>query len=214
MNVCMLLPQSWPTLCEPMDCSLPGSPVRGILQAKILEWLVFPSPRDRSDAGIKPGSPALQADSLPSEPPHVIFKIYSLNMFQVYNALLLITINTLYLGSSEWINLIAGSVYPSTKISPFPQSPAFGNYFLFFFSPQSGVFIILFIYLVLAVLGLLCCMAFSSCSKQELFSSCSAWASHCSIFSYCRARAFRGRASVVAARILSSCSSRASRAQA
>ena len=31
--------------------------------------LPFPSPRDLPDLGIKPGSPALQADSLPSEPP-------------------------------------------------------------------------------------------------------------------------------------------------
>ena len=31
--------------------------------------LPFPSPRDLSDPGIKPGSPALQADSLPSVPP-------------------------------------------------------------------------------------------------------------------------------------------------
>ena len=74
--------------------------------------------------------------------PYVIFKIYFLNMFQVYKALLLITVSTLYLGSSEWINLIAGSFYPSTKISPFPQSPASGNYFFFF--PQSGFLMILF----------------------------------------------------------------------
>ena len=31
--------QSGPTLCDPMDCSLLGSSVRGILQAKILEWV-------------------------------------------------------------------------------------------------------------------------------------------------------------------------------
>ena len=30
--------QSCPTLCDPMDCSLPGSSVRGILQARTLEW--------------------------------------------------------------------------------------------------------------------------------------------------------------------------------
>ena len=30
--------QSCPTLCDPMDCSLPGSSVRGILQARVLEW--------------------------------------------------------------------------------------------------------------------------------------------------------------------------------
>ena len=33
----MLLAQLCPTLCDPVDCSLPGSSVRGILQARILE---------------------------------------------------------------------------------------------------------------------------------------------------------------------------------
>jgi len=45
----------------------PGSSVHGILQARILEWVVFPTPGDLPDPGIKPGSPALQADSLPPE---------------------------------------------------------------------------------------------------------------------------------------------------
>ena len=31
------------TLCDPMDCSLPGSSVHGILQARILEWVTMPS---------------------------------------------------------------------------------------------------------------------------------------------------------------------------
>ena len=30
--------QSCPTLCNPMDCSLPGSSIHGILQARVLEW--------------------------------------------------------------------------------------------------------------------------------------------------------------------------------
>ena len=37
-SVCVLVTQSRPTLCDPMDCSLPGSSVYGILQARILEW--------------------------------------------------------------------------------------------------------------------------------------------------------------------------------
>ena len=37
--------QSCPTLCDPMDCSLPGSSVRSRLQARILEWVVMPSSR-------------------------------------------------------------------------------------------------------------------------------------------------------------------------
>ena len=30
--------QSCPTLCDPIDCSLPGSSVHGIFQARVLEW--------------------------------------------------------------------------------------------------------------------------------------------------------------------------------
>ena len=38
--------QSCPTLWDPMDCSLPGSSVHGILQARILEWVAMPFSRD------------------------------------------------------------------------------------------------------------------------------------------------------------------------
>ena len=61
--------QLYPTLCDPMNHSLPGSSVHGILQARILQWVAVLSPGDHPDLGIKPGSPTLQADSLPSEPP-------------------------------------------------------------------------------------------------------------------------------------------------
>ena len=37
-----------PTLCDPMECSLPGSSVHGILQARILEWVAMPSSRGSS----------------------------------------------------------------------------------------------------------------------------------------------------------------------
>ena len=33
--------QSWPTLCNPMDCSPPGSSVHGIFQARILQWVAL-----------------------------------------------------------------------------------------------------------------------------------------------------------------------------
>ena len=52
-----------------MDCSPPDSSVHGILQATILKWVAIPSPGDLPNPGIEPRSPALQADSLPSEPP-------------------------------------------------------------------------------------------------------------------------------------------------
>ena len=50
-----------------MDYSLPDASIHGILQASIL--LPCPSPEDLPEPGIEPGCPALQADSLPSEPP-------------------------------------------------------------------------------------------------------------------------------------------------
>ena len=40
VNVCSV-PQFCPTLCDPMDCSPPGFSVRGISQARILEWVVI-----------------------------------------------------------------------------------------------------------------------------------------------------------------------------
>ena len=55
--------QLCPTLCDPMDYT-----VHGILQARILEWVAFPSPGDIPNPGIKPRSPTLQVDSLPAEP--------------------------------------------------------------------------------------------------------------------------------------------------
>ena len=63
------LSQSCPTLCDPVDCSPPGSSVHGILQARILEWVAISFSRDLPDPGIEPRSPSLQTDALTSEPP-------------------------------------------------------------------------------------------------------------------------------------------------
>ena len=52
-----------------MDCSLPGSSVHGISQARILQWVAFPSPGDLSDPGIEPVSPALEDRFFTTEPP-------------------------------------------------------------------------------------------------------------------------------------------------
>ena len=69
LKVKMLIAQLCPTLCDPMDCSLPGSFVHEISQARILEWVshcllqeIFPTQGSNPD-------PALQADSLLSETP-------------------------------------------------------------------------------------------------------------------------------------------------
>ena len=59
----------------PLTVAPSGTSVRGILQAIILEWVAISSSGDHHDPGIKPGSPALQADSLPIEPPgkHLLY---------------------------------------------------------------------------------------------------------------------------------------------
>ena len=61
--------QSCPTLCDPMDCSLPGSSLHGILQARVLEWVAIAFSRGSSRPRIEPESPEFQADALTSEPP-------------------------------------------------------------------------------------------------------------------------------------------------
>ena len=68
-KVKVLVTQSCSTLCNPMDYRLPSPFIHGILQAKTLEGQPFPSAGDLPKPGIKPGSLALQADSLPYELP-------------------------------------------------------------------------------------------------------------------------------------------------
>ena len=43
--------QSCPTLCDPMDCSLPGSSVYGLFQAWVLEWVTCPQPLPKGHHG-------------------------------------------------------------------------------------------------------------------------------------------------------------------
>ena len=52
-------------LCDPMDCSLPGSAVHGISRQEYCGGLPFPPPGDLPDLEIKPVSPAWQADPFP-----------------------------------------------------------------------------------------------------------------------------------------------------
>ena len=59
----MKVTQSCPTLPDPMYYT-----VHGIIQARILEWVALPFPRDLPNPGIKPRSPALQANYVPAEP--------------------------------------------------------------------------------------------------------------------------------------------------
>ena len=69
LDVC-LVTQLCLTLCNPMDYGLPGSSVHGDSPGKNTRvgW-PCPPPGDLPNSGIESGSPTLQADSLPSEPP-------------------------------------------------------------------------------------------------------------------------------------------------
>ena len=63
----VLVTQSSLTLCDPMDYSLPGTSVHGILQARVLEWVAIHFARDLPNVWVEPGSLVLQADSLLSD---------------------------------------------------------------------------------------------------------------------------------------------------
>ena len=51
--ICCLVAQLCPTLCDPMDCSPPGSSIHGIFQARILEWIAMPFSRGSSQPRVR-----------------------------------------------------------------------------------------------------------------------------------------------------------------
>ena len=63
----VVVSQSCLTLCDPMDCSPPGSSVRGISQARILEYVAISFSRGSSQT--KSASPALAGGFFTPEPP-------------------------------------------------------------------------------------------------------------------------------------------------
>ena len=80
----VLVSQSRPTLCRPMDCSPPGFSVHRILQARIVECVAIPLSRRSSDPGTEPGSLSLQADSLPSEPLVIILIVKEILSLKIW----------------------------------------------------------------------------------------------------------------------------------
>ena len=66
--MCLLADQLCLILCDPMDCSPPGSAIHGILQAGILDWVAISFFWGSFWLRDQTPSPALQADSLSSEP--------------------------------------------------------------------------------------------------------------------------------------------------
>ena len=67
--VCMLVTQLCPTLCNPMDCSPPGSSANGISQARILEWVAVSFSRGYSGPRDTTQFSWIEADSSLTEPP-------------------------------------------------------------------------------------------------------------------------------------------------
>ena len=60
-SLCSVATQSYPTVCDPMDCSPPGSSVHGILQQEHWSGLPFPTPGDLPNPGIEPTSAVFAA---------------------------------------------------------------------------------------------------------------------------------------------------------
>ena len=61
--------QSCPTLCDPMDYSLPGSSIHGIFQARMLEWVAMPSSRGTSQPRDQTHISCIAGRFLTTEPP-------------------------------------------------------------------------------------------------------------------------------------------------
>ena len=69
LHCCCLVTKSCPTLCDPMDCSPPGSSVHEIFQAGMLDWVAISSSGDLPNPGIKHTSPELAGGFFTTEPP-------------------------------------------------------------------------------------------------------------------------------------------------
>ena len=95
--------QSCLTLCNPLNYSLPGSSVHGFFRQEYWSGLLFPSPGDLSDSGIKPTShvpPALQADSLdaesPGKPPFAVTPTTNILSFSVAGLVMPFDVNVFW----------------------------------------------------------------------------------------------------------------------
>ena len=118
----------------PLDCSLPGSSVHGILQARILEWIAISFsmgsswPRDRTEvSGTEPRSSALQEDTLPSEPPGKLLHLWveikkkkeKKSLWYIYWLLesFLLTSNALgYISLQKWISDPKNDFFSDTEL--------------------------------------------------------------------------------------------------
>ena len=103
-DLLLLVTQLCLTVCNPMNSSPSGSPTMEFSKQEYWSGLPFPSPGDLPNPGIEPGLSALQADSLPVEPPgkskykiyfiyiyilHIYIKLY--NLYYLYKYIYIYT---------------------------------------------------------------------------------------------------------------------------
>ena len=119
--------QLYLTVCNPMDCSPPGSSVHGILQKRILEWVAIPfsrgssQPRDRTWVSCIAGG---------------FFTIWATREAWCHQELL----PNCILKGIKWLAPFAvseGASFPTAFTTVFPQTP------LIFVSPRGGMWALL-----------------------------------------------------------------------
>ena len=143
-HICVLVTQSRQTLCNPADCSppgLPGSPIHGILQARILEWVAMSfsrgssRPRDRSQvSGIVDGCLTAWATRVFTHGFMVrTCRSYSLSSVLTCHTVLLIPVTMMHIPPLGLISLTTGTLDLLTTIVhvAHPPSPTLATTSLF-----------------------------------------------------------------------------------
>ena len=142
LKVKVLVAQLCLILCDPMDCSPSGSSVHGILQARCRSEFSFPPLGDLLDWGIEPGSPALQADCLPSEPSgkpkyfmfqSLVINSWSKSLFQKYCHMIRNGSEEINRENESWDE---SQIPYSYLLVPY-HAPLFFSAYLIIFSPLS-----------------------------------------------------------------------------
>ena len=125
VTMCVLVTKLCPTLCNPMDCSPPGSSVHGILQARILEWVAIPFSRDLPTQEMILG--LLRWG-------HILYHLSHQGSQSREEKGLIVRVTMLYIMFPELIHLKTGSLHLLIAIIHFSQPQASGNHQSSFFS--------------------------------------------------------------------------------